>query len=142
MEFLKKNITTIIILLIALGGLVWYFSSKGDRAETALLNAPATAITTSGPGGLTTLTPIGATVAGEGSLADQIGVDIIQILSQLDGIKLDIGLFRSPSFTLLQQSNEVIPAPVPRRSNPFAPIGSRTTGTAAPTTGTSTQATN
>jgi hypothetical protein len=99
MGFIKKNLVTIlVVLLILVGGYFGYgFISGGSSSDTLSVATP--------DGG-------GATVGG----------DLLVILANLKGLKLDDSIFSNPLFRNLKNFNvELSPEPI-GRPNPFAPL--------------------
>lgn len=103
---MAKNKTVLIGLSVAIVVAVVYFVFlRGDGATEALL--------TSGGEGLSSM-----------SASAQADRELLEMLQQLNSIKLDSSIFASPVFRSLEDFR-VEPAPdVIGRQNPFAPVGS------------------
>ena len=119
----KRNKVMLGFLALAfvfLGFAVFY--GQSTRAQVA--TAPVTAVSD------TTTAPLGT------DAVSQIGTQVIALLGEMGGIKLDGSLFSDPSFQSLQDYSIDIPPELKGRPNPFDPIGM---GIApAPTSATST----
>lgn len=118
MKSIIRNII-IAVVVIALGavGYKLFFAKKQDTSTLQTTSGQATTALpgTSGDAG---------SVAGAAA-AGPVGQDLLPILLNVKSIQLDIGIFSSKAFTILQDFNRPIPPDNdPGRANPFAPLGS------------------
>ena len=110
---MSKKIIIFAIVGIVIAGAVWYM---GRSDSTTTETTSSTGLSSSGAG------VIGGPVAPVDPLAN--GSDFAQLLSTIDSISLDTGIFRDPSYLALRDNKVIlIPEPI-GRPNPFAPIGS------------------
>lgn len=106
MNALFQHKFILIAVALAIAGAVWYGLSPSP-VEPDLTSTPA-----------------------GGSLVEQ---GIVPTLLALRAVKLDGTIFSDPTFIRLKDfSTEIVPEPV-GRTNPFAPLGKRSSGTATST---------
>jgi hypothetical protein len=116
---MKSFIRTIVILAIV-GGLGYYGYTKYFAGQTA---APTSALETTPSSTNSGLSNTGS-ASGRSSSAVPVGQDFLSVLLSVQSIKLDVSLFSSKAFAILQDFNRPIPPDQdPGRRNPFAPIG-------------------
>jgi len=99
-EFLKKNRTVIIIILVILIGLFIFstFFNKGDKQNQPIVKKTVNSTT------------------------KLLGAEILSALNSLKVLKLDANIFVDPAFkSLVDFSRPVLEEPIGRK-NPFAPI--------------------
>jgi hypothetical protein len=95
MGFLKNNLINILVVavLVAAAFYAYTYFSGGDENQAVLVTTPQ----------------------------EEIGADLLEILTNLQTLKLDDSLFASPTFRNLKNFQvELTPEPV-GRDNPFAP---------------------
>jgi hypothetical protein len=112
MDWIKKHIILILVLVVVIVGGVWYGMSGGGTASQTLLTTDV--------------------VNDSGSPSeDTVDRDLVETLLTLRAITLSGTIFTNPAFKSLQNFNTtIVPEPV-GRANPFAPIGSQSSQTAA-----------
>jgi hypothetical protein len=109
MQWIKKNMLLIGILVIVIVGGVWYGMSGGGVQEGPLLTTDV--------------------VNDSGSpTEDTVDRDLVETLLTLRAITLSGTIFNDPAFKALQDfGTTIVPEPV-GRSNPFAPVGNAQQG--------------
>lgn len=105
----KKVLIAAAAVLAAVGAYFLFFSGSGGGSEPVL--------------GTADFTSAGLISSLSASPSGGVGQDLLVTLSRLRSIKLDTGLFSSPSFSNLEDLSVAI-APQPAgRKNPFLPLG-------------------
>lgn len=100
LDSLKKYKGILIALVVLAGGYYAYVNFAPQGVSSSLLSSQS--------------------AAANGTAAGQ---EIIQILAEVKGIKLDTGIFENEKFnSLIDLTQDVVPEPQGRR-NPFEPIG-------------------
>lgn len=117
MDWLKKHMVIVFVLVAVVVGGVWYGMSGGGVETGALLTTD--------------------TVNDSGSpTEDAVDRDLVETLLTLRAITLSGTIFNDPAFLSLRDfGTMIVPEPV-GRANPFAPIGAQQTPQPQTTTGT------
>ncbi len=113
MQWIKTHLLLFIGIVVVVAGAMWYGLTQ---------NATPTPV-------LTTVTTSGSPTQ---ESADQ---ELVATLLTLRAVTLSGTIFQDPAFVTLRDFGTTIVAEPIGRQNPFAPLGSRTTGTTASTTG-------
>ena len=103
MEALKKNKILAAIFLITLIIFVYFTFFSGDGSNGASIST-----------------------ALNGPSADQtVGGEILSMLAQMSGVKIDNSLFSDTTWISLRDFSVTLPTNLPGKSNIFAPIGQK-----------------
>jgi len=88
----------VIIAIVVIIGVIAYFYYQGTIAPTS-------------------------TTLSESDIADQaVGAQVLDLLHEINSLKIDTALFKDPAFLTLRDYTVIIPALPVGRVNPFAPL--------------------
>jgi hypothetical protein len=93
-----KNPLAIVIILIVLGGLVYFFMNGNPLPNTGLLQSPSA------------------------DVSSTIGTEILSLLNQIKSLEIDASVFSNPAYKTLVDYSVVVPPQPVGRPNPFAPV--------------------
>ena len=114
MNFLKKNLVFLLLVVVCFLGLYWFLFMRGGSTDT---------------------------LTSSESLPTAGSSDLLTALGNLQNVTFDISIFKDPVFLSLTDFGVVIPAQPLGRPNPFAPLpfgGSSSSLPAGITSGTAT----